>query len=230
MKNNDNFNNLDEYFREHRELIFKEDDEFYASVDTTEHTMSVDFEKKLRKKIRKKLARESRPSFSRLEKVAAFAVAVSVTLILSAMFTDAARSAFGEVVADWLGIAYSVSYEGIDDVTRMIEEKKEPTYLPAEYEKTVLMDTPFTYYLKYAVDGEKVLTYSQDSVPASLMLDGDDCTSSYVYVGDYKAFLIEYTDGRVAIVWSDMVYYYYIFGHDASITSNEMIKIAESTK
>ena len=230
MKNNDNFNNLDEYLREHRELIFKEDDEFYASVDTTEHTMSVDFEKKLRKKIRKKLARESRPSFSRLEKVAAFAVAVSVTLIHSAMFTDAVRSAFGEVITDWLGIAYSVSYEGIDDVTRMIEEKKEPTYLPAEYEKTVLQDTPFTYYLGYSLDGEISLTYKQKAVHGSQLLDGDDCTSSYVYVGTYKAFLVEYTDGRVTLVWSDGVYFYTLGGYGPNITPEEIIKIAESIK
>ncbi len=229
MNNKNQINNLDELLRSQRDAIFKDDDELYDSIDISEHKMTPSFERKMRKKIRRQISDGHRRVWTRLEKVAVFIIAIYTAAFVSALSVEAIREAVWDVIVEWLGISYSVTYdENEKDPTREITEKREPVYLPGEYEKEVAQDNPFIYYLIYSVDGEKVLTYEQASVQGTQLLDGDDCISSYVYVNGAKCFMAEYPDGRIALSWSDGTYFYVLSGYDPSIDSDEIIKIAES--
>ncbi len=231
MNTKNQCNNFDEFLRSQREAIFKDDDELFNSIDTSEHTMSSLFAWKMRKKIRKQTSSGQRHVWTRLEKVAVFIIAIYTAAFVSAMSVEAIREAVWSVVADFLGISYSIKYEGTDnDPTRIIEEKREPTYLPTGYEKDVVEDTPFTYYIVYRVGDEKVLIYDQSSVKGMELLDGENNTSSYIEINGNKCFMIEYDDGRTTLAWSDSECYYTLTGYDPNLTTDEIIKIAESIK
>ncbi len=229
MNSKNQFNNFDDFLQSQRDVFFQDDDELYSSIDTSKHKMSPSFERKMRKKIRRQINGGHRRVWTRLEKVAVFIIAVYTAAFISALSVDAIREAVWDVIAEWLGISYSVTYdESEKDATREITEKREPSYLPGEYEKEIAQDNPFIYYLIYSVDGETILTYEQTSVQGTQLIDGDDCTSSYVYINGAKCFMVEYPDGRIALSWSDASYFYVLSGYDPSIDSDEIIKIAKN--
>lgn len=207
-------------------------DKYFESVDTAK----VSIDKKLDKKIQKIIwKRKYEPVFRTVltisKRVAIVCLIVASVLFTMAMSVDAVRNEFSRVITKWYDDYIAINFESKDTVIpTLITQKKEPAYLGGDYDKVIEVDFPTMYTLIYKTGENRVLTYSQNIITGSkTLIDSDNCKLSNILINGYDAILAEYSDdNRITILFNDGSYEYLLTSYDGYITSEQLIKIAES--
>jgi hypothetical protein len=205
---------------------------YFESMDTSK----VSIGKKLDKKILHIIWKEKHePIFKTIITISKH-VAIVFLIVASVMFTmamsvDAVRKEFFRVITEWFDDYIAINFESKDTVIPvLITQKKEPAYLGGDYDKVIEVDFPTMYNVIYKTGENRVLTYSQNTFTGSkTLIDSDNCTLNNNIINGYDAVLAEYSDdNRITILFNDGSYEYLLTSYDGYITSEQLIKIAES--
>ena len=137
------------------------------------------------------------------------------------MSIEAVRESFWNAVFDWYDEYFSVQFvpdSANEAPPSFIEEKREPT-VPDEWEKEVLLDNEFTYYVLYLHDGEETILYSQNILDnAGSNYDNEATVIEKTTVNGHEGYWLDLTDkGTLILIWQDGLYSYRIVRENADI-------------
>ncbi len=208
-------------------------DKYFNSIDTSAISIDKKFDVNIRYIIWKA---KYEPVFKKILTVSK-RIAIICLMVISVMFTaamsvDAVRDAFYRVITEWFDdyIAINIVSEN-EIIPKLITQKKEPSYLPGDYDKITEVDFPTMYTLIYKTGENRVLTYTQYIIDSKTIIDSDHCTLNKILINGYEAILSEYSDdNRIIVYFNDGNYEYLLTSYDGYITGEQLIKIAENIK
>ena len=198
---------------------------------------NIEIPKALDKKINRIINREWRrqeygfvSAFAR--RAAAVILVLCTTAFVFAMSIEAVRESFWNAVFDWYDEYFSVQFvpdSANEAPPSFIEEKREPT-VPDEWEKEVLLDNEFTYYVLYLHDGEETILYSQNILDnAGSNYDNEATVIEKTTVNGHEGYWLDLTDkGTLILIWQDGLYSYRIVRENADIEREFIMELAES--
>jgi hypothetical protein len=207
-------------------------DEYFGSVDTSKVSIDSRLDKKIRHIIQNRNNKPLLKTILIISRRAAVVCLVTASVLFAmAMSIEAIRNEFFRVISEWYDDYIAINFESENEVIpEFITQKKEPSYLPGEYDKIIDVDFPMTYTVIYKTGENRVLTYSQNIITGSqTLIDNDNCTLDNISINGYDAVLAEYSDdSRITILFNDKSYEYLLTSYDGYITGGQLIKIAES--
>lgn len=182
-------------------------------------------------KAMKKAKKEAKPTspFFRFARVAVASLVAAVCLATASIVyaTYTRPEIWGIDIVD-NGDHYVVSIVSTLNSKSVIEEKKEPVIDHFLYTKNVFYENSYTYILKYTVDSNERLEYTQYCSSRPEMKFDDDCVFEEIWIKNDKALFIDYTQSnQTGVWWFDGEYYYTIISYDG-LSSTELAAIAES--
>lgn len=145
---------------------------------------------------------------------------------------EAIRTEIWNTIVEWYEEYVEIHFENSGAVANVIEEYKEPLFVPEGYERQLIMQTPISLDLHYNLEGIRVLAYTQQVINSGsvLQFDSEDCIVSEIEINGYNATLFVYTDDKINLYWLDDKYLYTISCFDKSVDVDTVIQIAESIK
>ena len=230
MANNDK---LDTLIKMSGDVLVKKNLELFENTDTS----NVVRPKSLDRRVKRTIARENRKKeygeFYRYAKVLVASLIVVFTVSFAAVTNvDAGIRELWDAIVNFYNDFISVMFEEQTKAPETLEEKREPTLIPDEWEKRVLNDTLNSYGIRYFDDGEKVLTYFQSVINIHKQMGDNEHTDfSNVTIGEYKGVIFEYVDKNyISLKWSDKEYCYFFTCDLRKITKEQLIEIAKSVE
>ena len=144
---------------------------------------------------------------------------------------EAIRTEIWNTIVEWYEEYVEIHFEN-SGVANVIEEYKEPLFVPEGYERQLIMQTPLDYIIHYSIDSERYISYTQYPLHEGLTLqkDNTDCDMEEIEVNGCKAKLFEYYEGNVTIYWIDDKYYYCLSSNYGPVDASMIIQMAESIR
>lgn len=212
-----------------KELV-NDDVRFAHSIDTSKTVVS---EKTLRRVRRQIKNYDTTPVRARTLSFRRAVAAVLVVCILSfglCMSIDAVREKIIDTIISWYDKFVSVFYVSEGEYPEVIEEYKEPTLIPEGTKKEVVIKTDKTYYLKYNLGDETIVSYQQMSFTEySNDIDFEKCIVEEVDIYGNDAKIFSYNKDLM-IIWHDNEYRYLLFAYTSIIDTEHLINMAKSVK
>lgn len=140
------------------------------------------------------------------------------------------RSAAWDTIVQWYDDYIAVSYTVVETPPQVIEEKREPTAIPEDWEKTVVLDTTVMYYVKYSEKDRMIMNFTQKVLDDNEdWIDNEEATIENIMIGKNKGYFIQLTDkGKRYLIWNDGVYAYTIEFIGSEVEFSSVLRIAES--
>lgn len=193
----------------------------------------------LDRRIKRMLRRERRERkygkvTAMLGRAAAILLVVGTIASVSVMCVDGMRSAVIRMVTSWFDAYAEFDYYaegGTVHVPSVIEEKREPTGMPAEWERTGVVDSLSMYGFTCRLNGVRQIAYMQTCLSVKTAVDNDDVETEKVTVGHGEGMLFRFTDsGIYAVYWTDGEYAYSIKSFTEDASREQVLALAESVK
>ncbi len=202
-------------------------------------TSSVHFSKAYIRRKKKILAEQNEKLSYNHKKVIRFriiiAALIAISVILgSIMSISAVRESLWKTILEWYEKYIVVHFESeVSEATppTTIEEVRKPTSIPDGCEEVILYSDLSGVYIEYYKDNEFILSFQQGLMQnGELLINSENVTVSDIKINGFDAKLSKKNDNPddCQIVWNDGEYYFKIKGD--TLTSEQMIKIAESIK
>lgn len=139
------------------------------------------------------------------------------------------RSAAWDTIVQWYDDYIAVAYTVVETPPLFIEEKREPTAIPEDWEKTVVLDAETIYYVKYSLNNETTMSFKQKIIIDDNWIDNEEATIENIMIDGNKGYLVQLTNKKYTyLVWSDGVYSYAIQYVTSEIKFPFALRIAES--
>ena len=214
-------------------VLAEKNAEEFRSADTSD----VKVPKYMERRIRRMINREHRKAeygkwYTALRNTAAGILIVCTVAFAAMMSVEAVREALWSAVIEFYEEYISITHLAYNDPPAIIEEKKEPTAIPDEWESEVISDSKSLYYIRYLYNEVKTLDFKQQVIDDSEeWIDNENSIVENIIVGGNEGNLVLLLDkGMSFLVWNDGCYSYTI-NFDTSIISRDMaMNIAESVK
>ena len=215
------------------DVLVKKNLELFENTDTS----NVVRPKSLDRRVKRTIARENRKKeyreFYRYAKVLVASLIVVFTVSFAAVTNvDAGIRELWDAIVNFYNDFISVMFEEQTKAPETLEEKREPTLIPFEWEMQVVNYNSYSYSIRYLNDGEIVLTYFQSVINTHKQMGDNEHTDfSNVTIGEYKGVIFEYVDKNyISLKWSDKEYCYFFTCDLRKITKEQLIEIAKSVK
>lgn len=168
-----------------------------------------------------------------LKPVKAFVAAILIICTVSfaaVMSVDAVRESIWQAIVNLYNDFFEVVFVGEADVPEVLEEKREPKLVPAEWRKEVVKDNMFSYSVRYYSGETIVLNYLQSVITNDEQMGDNEKTSvCKIAVGKYEGIVFEYIDKKyTGVKWCDNEYSYYFTADSEKITLEQLIQLATS--
>ena len=199
----------------------------------------IEIPKALDKKISRMIAREWRRQeygfvYAFARRSAAVILVLCTMAFVFAMSIEAVRESLWNAIFGWYDEYFSVQF--VPDNTSeapptLIEEKREPT-VPDDWEKEVLLDNGFTYYVLYSHNGEETVEYTQDILDNSgVKYDNGATVIEETTVNGHEGYWLDLTDkSTLILIWQDGSYSYDIMCNSKEFERGFIMEMAESVK
>ena len=206
--------------------------EYLDSVDTSEVNISRRTDKKIRRRIKKYFREKNETKSARVARKALVASLAAVLLAVSlCLSVGAIRGTVLNATVGWyencIEFIFHSDRERIQPLTR-----KEPSYLPDIVDGKKDAEIGNTFHVTYLHDDKILINYEQCSKSSWMMIriNNDGVKKTDVKINRCDGEMYKYEDGGLFLIWEDGEYLYNLGSYDGRITSDEMIKIAESVK
>ena len=214
-------------------VLAEKNAEEFRSADTSD----VKVPKYMERRIRRMINREHRKAeygkwYTALRNTAAGILIVCTVAFAAMMSVEAVREALWSAVIELYEEYISITHLAYNDPPAIIEEKKEPTAIPDEWESEVISDSKSLYYIRYLYNEVKTLDFKQQVIDDNEeWIDNENSALEYITINGHEGTYIVLLDkGYGYLLWSDGCYSY-LMDYDTSKVSREMaINIAESVK
>lgn len=110
--------------------------------------------------------------------------------------------------------------------------KKEPTDIPSDWVRDVLIDSQSLFYIHYLSEEKIVLSYKQGILDDNeVWIDNKDSEVEDVSLGEHKGLLIKLNDkNSYYLLWTDEEYSYSLGGSSNVVSREMLIEVAESIR
>ena len=155
--------------------------------------------------------------------------AISFALVMS---VEAVREALRETLIEWYEEYIAVSFHSDEQAPGTIETKKEPTDIPSDWVRDVLIDSPSLFCIHYLAGEEIVLSYTQKILDDSeVWIDNEEPEMEEITVGEYTGILVKLNDkNSYYLLWTDDIYSYSLNGSSWTVNREMLTEIAESVE
>lgn len=200
--------------------------ELFNSIDTSE---GINFSKKFERKMQK-LLRNGKPEpfvvqFKRVLSRVAIVCLVVLSLSFTAMMSvSAIRQAIWETIVEWYNSYFEVTVDDGDDTTENqtiteIKEIHKPTALPEGVEEEIVVNGKRLFFSEYYSSDQYVATFKQQILDEtnSVHINSESVAISHTNINHYAITIIEYSEERVLMFWSDNQYFYTLEGNDIAV-------------
>lgn len=201
----------------------------------TEDTANVEIPHSVDRKIRRMIRKERRKIeygawYQIAKRVAMVFLVVCTVAFASAISVSAVREALWSAIVQFYEEYISVGYVADTEPPACIEVKKEPSAIPDDWTREILLDSQSMYYIQYTFDDGEAVSFRQKTLDGSeTWIDNENSTIEIITIQGYEGNLITLPDkGLAYLVWSDGCYSYTIEYDNAKIDRDLVIAIAES--
>lgn len=201
----------------------------------TEDTANVEIPHSVDRKIKRMIRKERRKIeygawYQIAKRVAMVFLVVCTVAFASAISVSAVREALWSAIVQFYEEYISVGYAADTEPPAYIEVKKEPSAIPDDWTREILLDSQSMYYIQYTFDDGEAVSFRQKTLDGSeTWIDNENSTIEIITIQGYEGNLITLPDkGLAYLVWSDGCYSYTIEYDNAKIDRDLVIAIAES--
>ncbi|MBP3919574.1 MAG: DUF4367 domain-containing protein [Clostridia bacterium] len=140
------------------------------------------------------------------------------------------RSAAWDTIVQWYDDYIAVAYTVVETPPLFIEEKREPTAIPEDWEKTIVLETKSIYYVQYMYNNKAIMYFKQKVLDRDEdWIDNERAEIESIMIGDNKGYLMRLDDKDYCyFVWNDGMYSYTIQYVTSEIEFASVLRIAES--
>ncbi|MBE6617123.1 MAG: DUF4367 domain-containing protein [Ruminococcaceae bacterium] len=162
---------------------------------------------------------------------AVFLIICSISFVFC-LSVEAIRTEIWNTIIDWYEEYVEIHFENNGAVANVIEEYKEPSFVPDGFERQIMLQSPVNYIIYYNVDEQRNISFTQRLMHkgATLQLDSTDCEIKEIEIRGYQAKLFEYHNGLITLCWHDDKYFYCFSSNYGLLDSSLIIKMAESVE
>ena len=162
---------------------------------------------------------------------AVFLIVCSISFVFC-LSVEAIRTEIWNTIVEWYEEYVEIHFENNGAVANVIEEYKEPTFVPDGFERQLIMQSPVNYIIYYNVDDERTVVYKQLLMNESItiQIDNEDCSIKDIVINGNKGQLYEYDDGKIRIMWLDNEWCYELTKYTGDLDSLTLIEMTESVK
>lgn len=162
---------------------------------------------------------------------AVFLIICSISFVFC-LSVEAIRTEIWNTIVEWYEEYVEIHFENNGAVANVIEEYKEPSFVPKGYERQLIMQNETDYLIHFKLDDERYISYVQYLIQEGLtiQLDNEDSTIKEILISGYSAKLIEYNDGAICLYWIDNKYYYRLSSNYGPVDETLVFAMAESVK
>lgn len=201
------------------------------SKDTANVEIPHSVDRKVRRMIRKERRKiEYGTLYVVAKRVAMVFLVVCTVAFASAISVSAVREALWSAIVSFYEEYIAVGYVANTEPPAYIEVKKEPSAIPDDWIREILLDSQSMYYIRYSSNDEEIVNFRQKVLDENEdWIDNENSSFESVTIHGHEGNLITLLDkGLAYLVWSDGCYSYTIEYDNAKINRDLVIAIAES--